>query len=105
MSRVCRLLPAAHPAPFRAGVRWLEGERICVPKGSNGRASIRRSPTVSSRSWRKGDCLGCSRGIAWLAVRSEEHTSELQSLMRISYAVLCLKKKKINHIYCPYHTI
>src|SRR3546814_8184107 len=29
-----------------------------------------------------------------LAVRSEEHTSELQSLMRISYAVFCLKKKK-----------
>src|SRR3546814_9960208 len=30
-------------------------------------------------------------------VRSEEHTSELQSLMRISYAVLCLKKKKNNN--------
>src|SRR3546814_1216083 len=29
-------------------------------------------------------------------VRSEEHTSELQSLMRISYAVLCLKKKHSN---------
>src|SRR3546814_7193178 len=29
-----------------------------------------------------------------VSVRSEEHTSELQSLMRISYAVLCLKKKK-----------
>src|SRR3546814_4745417 len=29
-------------------------------------------------------------------VRSEEHTSELQSLMRISYAVFCLKKKKNN---------
>src|SRR3546814_2230128 len=29
------------------------------------------------------------------AMRSEEHTSELQSLMRISYAVFCLKKKKI----------
>src|SRR3546814_8976091 len=29
--------------------------------------------------------------------RSEEHTSELQSLMRISYAVFCLKKKKILH--------
>src|SRR3546814_3672474 len=29
-------------------------------------------------------------------IRSEEHTSELQSLMRISYAVFCLKKKKIN---------
>src|SRR3546814_4449939 len=31
-------------------------------------------------------------------VRSEEHTSELQSLMRISYAVFCLKKKKKNEI-------
>src|SRR3546814_7527696 len=30
--------------------------------------------------------------------RSEEHTSELQSLMRISYAVFCLKKKKIDNI-------
>src|SRR3546814_3359923 len=30
--------------------------------------------------------------------RSEEHTSELQSLMRISYAVFCLKKKKNTHI-------
>src|SRR3546814_3643106 len=30
-----------------------------------------------------------------VVVRSEEHTSELQSLMRISYAVFCLKKKKI----------
>src|SRR3546814_6439215 len=36
--------------------------------------------------------------------RSEEHTSELQSLMRISYAVFCLKKKKIHktHIFCYY---
>src|SRR3546814_12268674 len=31
--------------------------------------------------------------VAWVS-RSEEHTSELQSLMRISYAVFCLKKKK-----------
>src|SRR3546814_1676811 len=31
------------------------------------------------------------------AMRSEEHTSELQSLMRISYAVFCLKKKKKKH--------
>src|SRR3546814_2155376 len=31
--------------------------------------------------------------------RSEEHTSELQSLMRISYAVFCLKKKKRNNTY------
>src|SRR3546814_2758286 len=33
--------------------------------------------------------------------RSEEHTSELQSLMRISYAVFCLKKKK--HVVGPIH--
>src|SRR3546814_8518215 len=33
-----------------------------------------------------------------LALRSEEHTSELQSLMRISYDVFCLKKKKKKHI-------
>src|SRR3546814_10869428 len=32
-----------------------------------------------------------------LGFRSEEHTSELQSLMRISYAVFCLKKKKNTH--------
>src|SRR3546814_3148392 len=34
------------------------------------------------------------RGLAVMQIRSEEHTSELQSLMRISYAVFCLKKKK-----------
>src|SRR3546814_7895922 len=34
-----------------------------------------------------------------LPVRSEEHTSELQSLMRISYAVFCLKKKNSNTNY------
>src|SRR3546814_6568114 len=36
---------------------------------------------------------------AFLVNRSEEHTSELQSLMRISYAVFCLKKKITNNIY------
>src|SRR3546814_2056710 len=35
-----------------------------------------------------------AKGIEFLLTRSEEHTSELQSLMRISYAVFCLKKKK-----------
>src|SRR3546814_1235182 len=38
--------------------------------------------------------LGLFRTVAYGAARSEEHTSELQSLMRISYAVFCLKKKK-----------
>src|SRR3546814_3907164 len=37
----------------------------------------------------------------WL-MRSEEHTSELQSLMRISYAVFCLKKKKYQYKYTVY---
>src|SRR3546814_8041740 len=41
-----------------------------------------------------GSCLG-------LKDRSEEHTSELQSLMRISYAVFCLKKKKNKHQTTP----
>src|SRR3546814_8292766 len=35
--------------------------------------------------------------------RSEEHTSELQSLMRISYAVFCLKKKNINTLHKRKH--
>src|SRR3546814_6216831 len=42
-----------------------------------------------SRTWRQVE-FAQRRGHA----RSEEHTSELQSLMRISYAVFCLKKKK-----------
>src|SRR3546814_1848990 len=37
---------------------------------------------------------GKRQGEAMKPLRSEEHTSELQSLMRISYAVFCLKKKK-----------
>src|SRR3546814_2473528 len=54
-----------------------------------------------------------TRGLSISSVRksdrSEEHTSELQSLMRISYAVFCLKKKKatipINHITPITHII
>src|SRR3546814_8950143 len=43
---------------------------------------------VSITSW-----LGGLPGLLGFTMRSEEHTSELQSLMRISYAVFCLKKK------------
>src|SRR3546814_6615367 len=39
-------------------------------------------------------CLGLMAKKIMVSQRSEEHTSELQSLMRISYAVFCLKKKK-----------
>src|SRR3546814_2690268 len=43
------------------------------------------------------DSIAAVEGVDIIAVgRSEEHTSELQSLMRISYAVFCLKKKKHN---------
>src|SRR3546814_1786070 len=44
--------------------------------------------SLSSRMWR-----------ARISRRSEEHTSELQSLMRISYAVFCLKKKTDETVY------
>src|SRR3546814_3113271 len=44
-------------------------------------SDVERAPDIALRGRRK-------------ACRSEEHTSELQSLMRISYAVFCLKKKK-----------
>src|SRR3546814_1833052 len=40
--------------------------------------------------------------VAGRGLRSEEHTSELQSLMRISYAVFCLKKKKKKQTYIHY---
>src|SRR3546814_2680522 len=63
---------------------------------------IRCSPASLKRPSNKADwfregaaLLGSPRIIqAERAKRSEEHTSELQSLMRISYAVFCLKKKK-----------
>src|SRR3546814_6339720 len=46
--------------------------------------------------FRAGQAGGTTREpfLFYLFVRSEEHTSELQSIMRISYAVFCLKKKK-----------
>src|SRR3546814_5537430 len=51
------------------------------------RATLRRSDTSGARSRADIGLLAAKR------LRSEEHTSELQSLMRSSYAVFCLKKK------------
>src|SRR3546814_6242276 len=48
---------------------------------------------VAAAAWKLAGC-GCTQLPAAFCIRSEEHTSELQSLMRISYAVFCLKKKK-----------
>src|SRR3546814_6105036 len=49
----------------------------------------------SSPSWATILVASASRSTVGVPTRSEEHTSELQSLMRISYAVFCLKKKKL----------
>src|SRR3546814_1292983 len=57
--------------------------------GANGRTELALEYLHRALSLRPGD------GEAYREIgRSEEHTSELQSLMRISYAVFCLKKKK-----------
>src|SRR3546814_4799724 len=59
-----------------------------------------RSPPITSTTCAKSRSARAKlpRSAKICARRSEEHTSELQSLMRISYAVFCLKKKKkINH--------
>src|SRR3546814_8598678 len=63
-------------------------KRIAVPAGATGRRALpgfrdRKGPNENPAAVRRHR-----------AGRSEEHTSELQSLMRISYAVFCLKKKK-----------
>src|SRR3546814_7062461 len=55
---------------------------LLVCHGPNGRRWFKRGPAIPDR-WFPRDEID----------RSEEHTSELQSLMRISYAVFCLKKK------------
>src|SRR3546814_4495516 len=60
------------------------------PDGRSRRRARRRFPSARSHG------LPRSRLRPTPASRSEEHTSELQSLMRISYAVFCLKKKKKN---------
>src|SRR3546814_1570271 len=67
----------------------LLSSRLCLRRLVHSPRSDRESTAKAFRN-RHADARGGSgRG------RSEEHTSELQSLMRISYAVFCLKKKKI----------
>src|SRR3546814_1360543 len=46
----------------------------------------------------------CMAAVLYVFRRSEEHTSELQSLMRISYAVFCLKKKNYTNIILQFDT-
>src|SRR3546814_6834576 len=77
---------------FRSGMKLARSRgcgaiarcQCCAPTTKRALGNNRRAGVPS--------CHGASKPPAW---RSEEHTSELQSLMRISYAVFCLKKKKI----------
>src|SRR3546814_5193431 len=64
-----------------------DGRGLGSGSGS-GRGRLRKRRASSATSLK-------SRRPQLSRMRSEEHTSELQSLMRISYAVFCLKKKKI----------
>src|SRR3546814_8723826 len=86
-------------------VRWVP-KTATMPSGAtspefrvSGMAAPSRQETPASTSTigTKTPSTRCS-GAAEGSHRSEEHTSELQSLMRISYAVFCLKKKIIHHI-------
>src|SRR3546814_20716041 len=74
----------AHHAAARAGLLRCAGDDGNRPP----RRQLARDPGTGDQRYdrRLGRCRCGSR--------SEEHTSELQSLMRISYAVFCLKKKK-----------
>src|SRR3546814_9353529 len=63
----------------RNSERIADGDSATRYRSTSSRRTLERRRTISRSS---------------AAIRSEEHTSELQSLMRISYAVFCLKKKK-----------
>src|SRR3546814_1757710 len=86
---------------FRSAQRlWAEARRLHARLRSE---PVRRAggvPTVAVRplASRRRERARAGAAASWPSRargRSEEHTSELQSLMRISYAVFCLKKKKI----------
>src|SRR3546814_1842367 len=87
------LRPLRQPDLFGDDERGAD-RRAAVPlHGLHRRASEHRLATVrhpERRGQTRAGLHGCGG-----ADRSAEHTSELQSLMRISYAVFCLKKKKI----------
>src|SRR3546814_4068797 len=76
--------------PYTTLFRSALSEHARNARGDRGARERRLSADglLRRRSDRREAARGCGRG------RSEEHTSELQSLMRISYAVFCLKKKK-----------
>src|SRR3546814_10502181 len=73
-------------AALAVGAAW--GQVLQVGRLAGNRRQRRDAVLVDARHRaQQAECVGVLR-----TVRSEEHTSELQSLMRISYAVFCLKK-------------
>src|SRR3546814_10147983 len=97
--------PFPYTTLFRSGGRAHvdSGRRALSGKGTGRtrhidrrRARRRACPHCNSGRWSRRDERGANGGGAAGGCngRSEEHTSELQSLMRISYAVFCLKKKR-----------
>src|SRR3546814_5907912 len=67
-------------------------QRHCLKPGLSGLAQVRGYRGATDR---ESDLVNrLQSDLEYLEGRSEEHTSELQSLMRISYAVFCLKKKQ-----------
>src|SRR3546814_2180622 len=86
-----QLTPAMAWVPFAAA--WVRAHRQATPQDNPWRsheAAVGQSIAAVFEQWR----VQRDATAEHLFSRSEEHTSELQSLMRISYAVFCLKKKK-----------
>src|SRR3546814_6036926 len=71
----------------------------CRSSSANRCPSLKVTKSVGPTTTTSAGCSTPTRRGSWPSTqrRSEEHTSELQSLMRISYAVFCLKKKKQKH--------
>src|SRR3546814_10037175 len=92
-ARISQKMPliSAHHSARRRAPRAAADSSIAAPARASSVSNANSSAIYSSLLRdRFDDHEGLRPG-----VRSEEHTSELQSLMRISYAVFCLKKKKI----------
>src|SRR3546814_4759921 len=86
-------LPAPHRLPQARALHLARLEHH-VAVGQHHRRAQRVQPLHGfKRAWVDALGEGVVEHVAGHAQRSEEHTSELQSLMRISYAVFCLKKK------------
>src|SRR3546814_6761227 len=99
MGREQRLAPAGRQADTAIGRRAFQPlDRGIAALGKSRRTvALRLIIAFDPRDRRRIGRAEIARTALAEEKRSEEHTSELQSLMRISYAVFCLKKKKKQH--------